>query len=97
MPAVSVTVGEAVFRAAQDDEINQIWKQVEERVLRMSGSVEGSSFKNDMSLEEVMALVKKTQAADREASESNLLKVFNQTLNCIQTVGGVVADGVSYV
>ncbi|KAH7309813.1 hypothetical protein B0I35DRAFT_440677 [Stachybotrys elegans] len=85
------------FGAGFDQEINDAWRQVEERVLQMSGGDAGK-FRGNLAIEDVLQNLDDNRARDKKASEkySTIRNVFNRTLQCIETVGGIVADGASY-
>ncbi|CAM1511878.1 Fc.00g093910.m01.CDS01 [Cosmosporella sp. VM-42] len=93
--------GGAVTSAAfvgVDNEIAQTWKQVEERVIQMAGG-DLSKINPGLGIESVLRHLDDAAAKDKKASEKygTIKTIFNRTLQCIQTVGGIVADGASYV
>ena len=81
-----------------DEEITQIWKDVEARVVQMAGG-DPSKIKQGLDIDGVLQHLDEAQSKDRKASEkySTVKHVFSRTLQCIQTVGGIVADGASNV
>ncbi|KAF4946030.1 hypothetical protein FGADI_11534 [Fusarium gaditjirri] len=91
-------VSTGVFGANVDDEVSQIWKQVEIRVVQMAGG-DSSKIKPNLDINSVLQHLDNSQSRDKKASEKygTVKNIFNRTLQCIQTVGGIVADGASYV
>ncbi|CAH0021655.1 unnamed protein product [Clonostachys rhizophaga] len=79
-------------------EIGQVWKQVESRVLQMAGGDE-SMLEKDLTIESVISSLNQTQASNKKEAEKygQVRNVFQRTLQCIQTVGGIVTTGVSTV
>ena len=96
-PVSGVVVGAVAF-SESDDEISRTWKLVEERVIQMAGG-DRSKIKQGLRIENVLDYLDEAQAKDAKASAkySTVKNIFNRTLQCIQTVGGIVADGASYV
>lgn len=97
-PTNGVAVVGAVTFSDNDDEISRTWKMVEEKVLQMAGG-DRSKIKQGLGIESVLIYLDDAQTKEAKASEkySTIKNVFNRTLQCIQTVGGIVADGASYV
>lgn len=81
-----------------DDEVSQIWLEVQNRVIRMAGG-DPSKIDKQLDIDGVMRYLEQTQAADQKAADKHgtVKKAFNRTLNCISKVGGIIADGASYV
>ncbi len=81
-----------------DDEIAQLWKQVEERALRMANG-DRSRLKGGLDIDGLLSQLQKAQEAGDKAGETSrkVKDVFNGTLACIQTIGEVVANVASYV
>ncbi|KAK7216486.1 hypothetical protein V2G26_004489 [Clonostachys chloroleuca] len=79
-------------------EIGQVWKQVESRVLQMAGGDE-TMLQKDLTIESVISSLNQTQASNKKEAEKygQVRNVFQRTLQCIQTVGGIVTTGVSTV
>ncbi|KAH7150316.1 hypothetical protein B0J13DRAFT_286660 [Dactylonectria estremocensis] len=90
------TQGRAIFGASSDEEINRTWKEVEDRVVQMAGG--DRSKIRQLRIENVLEYLDKAQSSDKKAAEKygTVRNIFNRTLQCIQTVGGIVADGASY-
>ncbi|KAK2127733.1 hypothetical protein NOF04DRAFT_1345276 [Fusarium oxysporum II5] len=90
-------VSTGVFGTDVDDEVSQIWKQVEIRVLQMAGG-DCSKIKPDLDINSVLQHLDQSQSKDKKASENYgpVKKFFNRMLQCIQTIGGIVADGASF-
>ncbi|KAI7763375.1 hypothetical protein LZL87_010440 [Fusarium oxysporum] len=96
--ASGLEVKPVAFGANVDQEVSQIWKEVEARVVQMAGG-DASEFKKDLAMNDVLRYLDQAQSEDKKASEKygTVKNVFNQTLQCIQTVGGIIADRASYV
>ncbi|KXH53345.1 hypothetical protein CSAL01_01283 [Colletotrichum salicis] len=80
-----------------DDEVSQIWLEVQNMVIRMAGG-DPSKIDKQLDIDGVMRYLEQTQAADQKAADKHgiVKKAFNRTLNCISKVGGIIADGASY-
>ncbi|KAF7559874.1 hypothetical protein G7046_g4295 [Stylonectria norvegica] len=96
--ADAVAVEAPVFGADNDDEITKTWEQVEKRVIQMAGG-DKSKIKQGLGIESVLSYLDQAQATDKKAAEKygTIRNAFNRTLQCVQTVGGIVADGASQV
>ncbi|KNA98344.1 hypothetical protein FOXG_02714 [Fusarium oxysporum f. sp. lycopersici 4287] len=83
-------VSTGVFGTNVDDEVSQIWKQVEIRVVQMAGG-DSSKIKSNLDINSVLQHLEQSQFKDKKASEKygTVKNIFNRTLQCIQTVGGV--------
>lgn len=90
--------GAVAFGANVDEDIARTWKQVEDRVIQMAGG-DRSKLKQGLGIEKVLQYLDDAQAKEAKSSEKygTVKNIFNRTLQCIQTVGGIVADGASYV
>ncbi|KAI0450203.1 hypothetical protein F5B21DRAFT_491620 [Xylaria acuta] len=97
-PIGAVAAGSTAFPINSNDEITQIWKQVEDRVLQMAGG-DNTRIQQSLSIEQVLQYLDNAQADDKKTAEKHgsLKKVLNHTLSVIETVGGIVADGASMV
>ncbi|OBS23125.1 hypothetical protein FPOA_03683 [Fusarium poae] len=86
------------FGANVDEEVTRIWKDVEARVVQMAGG-DAAKIKQGLGINDVLQYLNQAQVKDKQVSEKygTVKNVFNRTLQCIQTVGGIVADGASYV
>ncbi|KPM40826.1 hypothetical protein AK830_g5696 [Neonectria ditissima] len=92
-----MTAPEVDFLGANADQsIRQTWQQVEERVVQMAGG-DRSKIKQ-LNIDNVLQCLDQAQASDKKSAEKYgvVRNIFNRTLQCIQTVGGIVADGASY-
>lgn len=94
----TVVVLATTEKNAADDEVSQIWLEVQNRVIRMAGG-DPSKIDKQLDVDGVMRYLEQTQAADQKAADKHgtVKKAFNRTLNCISKVGGIIADGASYV
>lgn len=81
-----------------EEDIAQIWHEVEDRVLRMANG-DRSQLNEGMDIEGVLRHLESTQASDQKASEASkrVRGVISGTLASIQTVGEVVANVASNV
>ncbi|KAF4453134.1 hypothetical protein F53441_4131 [Fusarium austroafricanum] len=86
------------FGANVDEEVARIWKEVEARVVQMAGG-DPSKIKKNLDMNDVLGYLDQAQSKDKKSAEKygTVKNIFNRTLQCIQTVGGIVADGASYV
>lgn len=93
-----IAAGFAGFPINSNDEITQIWKQVEDRVLQMAEG-DSTGIQQGLSIEQVLYYLDNVQDDDKKAAEKHgsLKKVMSHTLSVIETVGGIVADGASMV
>ncbi|EXF86596.1 hypothetical protein CFIO01_06858 [Colletotrichum fioriniae PJ7] len=93
----TVVVLATAEKNAADDEVSQIWLEVENRVIRMAGG-DPSKIDKQLDIDGVMRYLEQTQAADQKAADKHgtVKKAFNKTLNCVSKVGGIIADGASY-
>ncbi|KAI3546893.1 hypothetical protein CSPX01_04135 [Colletotrichum filicis] len=93
----TVVVLATTEKNAADDEVSQIWLEVQNRVIRMAGG-DPSKIDKQLDIDGVMRYLEETQAADQKAADKHgtVKKAFNRTLNCISKVGGIIADGASY-
>lgn len=94
----TVVVLATTEKNAADDEVSQTWLEVQYRVIRMAGE-DPSKIDKQLDVDGVMRYLEQTQAADQKAADKHgtVKKAFNRTLNCISKVGGIIADGASYV
>lgn len=76
-----------------EEDIAQIWNQVEDRVLRMANG-DRSQLKEGLDIEGILHHLESTQASDQRASDASkkVRDVINGILSSIQTVGEVVAN-----
>ncbi|KAK4228077.1 hypothetical protein QBC38DRAFT_168062 [Podospora fimiseda] len=93
----STAQGHTLWSGEEEDELRQIWQGVVSRVHSMAGNVEGANFDPNLDINGVLELVNRTRAAGKESSSSGAVGVIHKTLNCIQIVGGLVADAASNV
>jgi hypothetical protein len=81
--------------SALKGEIVEIWSQVQARVIQLAGG-DPSKIKKDLTIEGVLVYLDKAQ--DQSApKDSSIRGAFEKTLRFIDTVGGVIAVGVSEV
>ncbi|CAG1977442.1 unnamed protein product [Fusarium graminearum] len=96
--ASGLDVKAVAFGTNVDEEIARIWKDVEARVVQMAGG-NPAKIKQGLGIDDVLKYLNEAQVKDKQVSEKygTVKNIFNRTLQCIQTVGGIVADGASYV
>jgi hypothetical protein len=98
-PRPNLTLAPPAPSAALFDngQIEKIWKDVEERVLRLAGNSE--NFQRNLDIDEVLLTLESVKKSDEKAAEkhSSIKRVFSTTLKCIENVGSIVSNGVSYV
>ncbi|KAF4338040.1 neutral amino acid permease [Fusarium beomiforme] len=60
---------------------------------------DSSKINQALDMNDIVRYLDQAQSKDNKASEKygTVKNIFNRTLECIQTVGGIVADGTSYV
>lgn len=82
---------------ADNEEIRQIWAEIQEKVAKLARQG-GRSVNTGMQIGDVMGTLESTEHPDVEPGKrAAVKKVFGNTLKVIQTVGGFVADGASQV
>lgn len=74
-------VSTGVFGTNVDDEVSQIWKQVEIRVVQMAGG-DSSKIKSNLDIHSVLQHLEQSQSKDKKASEKygTVKNIFNRTL-----------------
>ncbi|KAI1078789.1 hypothetical protein F5B20DRAFT_591105 [Whalleya microplaca] len=83
---------------SEQREVEAIWKEVHNKVIELAGG-DPNNVKKTLDVEGVLKYIDAVQSADKKKSEKfGLFKtIVSRTLQCIQTVGGIVTDGVSEV
>lgn len=87
--------------AAANKEISAIWAQVQARVIQLAGG-DPKKIKTNLTIDAVLARLDQAQEAREESSNSKVYSTairatFNTTLQFVQTVGEIVAQGASEV
>lgn len=84
--------------AAANKEISAIWAQVQARVVQLAGG-DSKNIKSNLSIEAVLIRLDQAQDGREQSSKvySTIRSTFNITLQFIQTVGEIVAQGASEV
>ncbi|KAF4829526.1 hypothetical protein CGCSCA4_v014567 [Colletotrichum siamense] len=79
-----------------DDEVTQIWQEVQAMVIRMAGG-DPNKIDKQLDIDGVLRHLEQVQAKDQKAAEKHaaVKDTFSKTLQVISKVGGLVADGVS--
>jgi hypothetical protein len=82
-------------------EIQRIWADVNKLVCHLAASagVDPSETPSNLDIDGVLKYLDKAAEADKKSSEKFMWvkNVFHRTLQCIETVGGIVSNGASYV
>ncbi|KAE9579599.1 hypothetical protein CGCF415_v011584 [Colletotrichum fructicola] len=79
-----------------DDEVTQIWQEVQAMVVRMAGG-DPNKIDKQLDIDGVLRHLEQVQAKDQKAAEKHaaVKDTFSKTLQVISKVGSLVADGVS--
>ncbi|OTA62308.1 hypothetical protein K449DRAFT_395053 [Hypoxylon sp. EC38] len=79
-------------------EIEAIWKEVHNKVIELAGG-DPKRVQTTLDIDSVLQYIDNVQQSDKKKSEKfGLFKsIVSRTLQCINTVGGIVADGASNV
>ncbi|KAI1322872.1 hypothetical protein F5Y16DRAFT_385424 [Xylariaceae sp. FL0255] len=83
---------------ADQKEIDAIWNDVRAKVVELAGG-DPKKVNLNLSINDVLKYIDDTQKADdkKSAKYGTFKSIVGKTLQCIQTVGGIVASGVSNV
>ncbi|KAI0386389.1 hypothetical protein F5Y04DRAFT_121540 [Hypomontagnella monticulosa] len=89
---------EKVTSPSEQKEIDAIWKDVYIKVVELAGG-DPKKVEKTLDINGVLQYIENLQASDRKKSEKFGLfkKIVGRTLQCINTVGGIVASGASEV
>ncbi|KAI0839945.1 hypothetical protein F5Y06DRAFT_18863 [Hypoxylon sp. FL0890] len=92
------STAEKAVDLSEQKEIDAIWKEVHNKVVELAGG-DPKRVQTTLDINSVLQYIDKVQQTDKKKSEKfGLFKsVVNRTLQCINTVGGIVADGASTV
>jgi hypothetical protein len=79
-------------------EIDAIWKQVQERVTALAGG-DPNKIRKNLDINGVLFFIEQAETKEKKKSEKYgpFKNAVAKTLQCIQTVGGIVASGASQV
>lgn len=80
------------------EEVKSIWNQIQARVIQLAGG-DPNKIKPNLTVEDVLEYIEKAQMSDKKSNEKyeSIKGVFNKTLQCIQHIGSIVAEGASEV
>ncbi|KAH9988834.1 hypothetical protein F4779DRAFT_267706 [Xylariaceae sp. FL0662B] len=83
---------------SEQREVEAVWKEVHNKVIELAGG-DPKNVQKTLDIDGVLKYIDGVQSADKKKSEKfGLFKsIVSRTLQCIQTVGGIVTDGVSEV
>jgi hypothetical protein len=83
---------------ADQKEIEAIWKEVHAKVVELAGG-DPKRIRQSLSIDDVLGYIDNVQKADSQKAEEygTFKNIVSKTLQCINTVGGIVADGASTV
>ncbi|KAI0169269.1 hypothetical protein GGR52DRAFT_514396 [Hypoxylon sp. FL1284] len=101
LQTMSSTVSSTTEKAAElseQMEIDAIWKEVNSKVVELAGG-DPRKVQTALDINAVLKYVDNVQSSDKKKSEKfgTFKSIVNRTLQCINTVGGIVADGASTV
>jgi len=98
MATIPVTEKSVVFSASDNDEIAQVWKDTEAKVIEMAGE-DRSKINKGLDIEDVLRYLDEVQNKNQKAAEryGTTKEIFRRTLQGISHVGGIVSDGASNV
>lgn len=79
-------------------EVDLIWHQVQDRVVKLAGG-DATKVQRHLDIDDVLAFIDHAQTVQKDKSEKYkwFKATVNRTLQCIQTVGGIVASASSQV
>lgn len=80
-------------------DIEAIWRQVHEKVIQLAGSDPQFQIEKTLDIDGVLRRLNALQQAGKKEPEkfTYFKHIVRRTLQCIQTIGGMVADGASTV
>jgi len=99
VPSTSIAVVATVANYQNDiAEIDAIWRDVQDRVVQLAGGDAGR-IRRDLDIAGVLRYLDQVKEKDqaKQARYAWIRDKFSKTLQCISTVGSIVADGASYV
>ncbi|KAI1649310.1 uncharacterized protein F4817DRAFT_33587 [Daldinia loculata] len=97
----ALSISSPIEKAAdisEQKEIDTIWKEVYNKVVELAGG-DPRRVQGTLDINAVLKYVDDVQASSKKKSEKfgTFRNIVNRTLQCINTVGGIVADGASTV
>lgn len=83
---------------SEQREIDAIWKEVNSKVIELAGG-DPSKVEKGLDINTVLKYIDNIQESDKKKSEKlgTFKHIVSRTLQCINTVGGIVAAGASEV
>ncbi|XXG96062.1 hypothetical protein Hte_002339 [Hypoxylon texense] len=92
------STAEKAAELSEQMEIDAIWREVNNKVVELAGG-DPSKVQKTLDINAVLRYVDNVQASDKKKSEKfgTFKSIVNRTLQCINTVGGIVAEGASTV
>ncbi|KAI8965147.1 hypothetical protein F5Y11DRAFT_37295 [Daldinia sp. FL1419] len=83
---------------AEQKEIDAIWREVYNKVVDLAGG-DPRKIQGTLDIDTVLNYVDDVQASSKKKSEKfgTFKSIVNKTLQCINTIGGIVSDGASTV
>lgn len=90
--------GLVAVSSAEDAELNAMWARVRDTVVRMAGG-DVALASRSLSIDDVLAELDRVHSAEAKKSDKyqGIKAAFWGTLKCLETVGGIVANGASNV
>ncbi|KAF2972637.1 hypothetical protein GQX73_g913 [Xylaria multiplex] len=95
---ISVNSDSAKVDLADQKEIEAIWKEVHAKVIELAGG-DPRKVNQLLTIDDVLRYIDSAQKAEAQKAEEygQFKNIVGQTLQCISTIGGIVADGMSDV
>lgn len=95
MSAPSIVTSNGMW---EHEALDKTWKRVEERVQLLAGK-EDMEIEANLQIKDVMDRLETAQKTDEKSKEKHewVRRQFSRTLECIQTLGGIVSSGASNV
>ncbi|KAI2608023.1 hypothetical protein GGR54DRAFT_393194 [Hypoxylon sp. NC1633] len=96
--ALMSPIAEKAADISEQREIEAVWKEVHLKVVELAGG-DPKRVQSTLDINSVLKYIDNVQASDKKKSEEfgTFKRIVNRTLQCINTVGGIVAAGASEV
>lgn len=92
------STAEKAAELSEQMEIEAIWREVNNKVVELAGG-DPNKVQKTLDINAVLKYVDNVQASEKKKSEKfgTFKSIVGRTLQCINTVGGIVAEGASTV